>query len=140
MNSYWILKIKMCLFSAFLKFKKIFYYCLKNVMIDVFQVLNNQIWLVANTLVQVQADQDVIFIVKSSVFLNEPRVSIVTCSDFFNSFLGGLVKKNLSLEKSRQLCQYHVKSRKVRDVEFECTGEHLTPVEDFISLFLMDSG
>ena len=109
-------------------------------MIDAFQVLNNQIWLVANMLVQVQADQDVIVIVKSSVFLNEPRVSIVTCSDFFNSFVWGLVKKNLSLEKSRQLCQHHVKSRKVRDVESECTGEHLTPVEDSISLFLMDSG
>ena len=86
MNSYWILKIKICLFSAFLKFKKIFYYCLKNVMIDAFQVLNNQIWLVANMLVQVQADQDVIVIVKSSVFLNEPRVSIVTCSDLILLF------------------------------------------------------
>ena len=92
-------------------------------MIDVFQVLNNQICLVANILVQVQADQDVIFIVKSSVFLNEPRLSVVICSDFFNSFIWGLVKKNLSLEKSRQLYYHHVKSRKVRDVEFECTGE-----------------
>ena len=68
-------------------------------MIDVFQVLNNQICLVANILVQVQADQGVIFIVKSSVFLNEPRLSVVICSDFFNSFIWGLVKKKLKFRK-----------------------------------------